>query len=253
MEIINIILLSSIPAILYSLVIYATVPYKIIDYRSGLYYLLAGFASITSLFLFFFAFPFWTEMSEYFMSMSKSAIGYLHFKNFIQIALIEELSKLTAFLLFERLMERYIKNKSHPLATMFYVGMVSLGFSIVENAIYGLGSAHPTETLAIRSVTSVIGHMVFGLFMGYWISLGRMGVRETNRSLFDIMVSKKDIARRRIFTIIGLLSATILHGLYDLHLGMQGNSGITTIYMLLLISLLGVFWCFRNLLKVHKF
>ena len=94
--------------------------------------------------------------------------------------------------------------------------------------------------------------MVFGMFMGYWISLGRLGPRIKNRSILDVIILKKEKFRRRLFTFIGLGAATILHGIYDLHLSIHGNAGISTLYMLLIMSLLGVFWCFKNINKVYQ-
>ena len=176
---------------------------------------------------------------------------FLHFKNFIQIAFIEELSKFVAFLIIEKHRRKKGKLNDHPLATMFYVGMVSLGFAIVENVHYGVRAVDPTTTIMWRSITAVIGHTVFGLFMGYWIVIGRVGGRLNNRSLLDILVLKKEKIRMVIFSFIGLFVATVLHGIYDLHLDMNGYYGLTTLYMLLIFSLVGIFWCFINVNNLH--
>jgi RsiW-degrading membrane proteinase PrsW (M82 family) len=252
MDILTLIILSFIPALLYSFIIYATVPYKIIDFKKGLYYIFGGFLSVILLFSFFKLIPQWNNLSSNLFNINTESLKYIHFKCFIQIGFIEELFKLLSFLLMERYIVYHQKSNYHPLSVMFYVGMVSVGFSIIENVIYGLYSLYPTETIMLRSITAVIGHMVFGLFMGYWISLGRMNFKTDNRSLFDIMIMKTNKLKKFIFIILGLISATILHGLYDLHAIMNGNKGITTIYILLLISLLGVFWCFKHLVKIHK-
>ena len=94
--------------------------------------------------------------------------------------------------------------------------------------------------------------MVFGLFMGYWIALGKMGTRLYDKSLFDLTINKNKKLRNILFTIIGLISATILHGIYDLHLEFNGESGITGIYILLVFSVLGAYWCFQNLMRLYK-
>jgi len=252
MEMLNIIILSFIPAALYAFIIYISVPYKTIKLKTGLTYLIGGFISVGILLYFFQLFPWWTNLSDYIVSKYQYPLHYLHIENFIQVGLIEELSKLITFFI----IEWYIRSKgdieAHPLATMFYVGMVSLGFAVIENVSYGINSTTPLDTIMWRSITAVIGHMVFGMFMGYWISLGRVGTRLKNRSIVDIIILKNDKLRRRVFILIGLLAATILHGLYDLHISITGISGITTLYILLIISVLGVFWCFKNLTKLHN-
>jgi RsiW-degrading membrane proteinase PrsW (M82 family) len=252
MGIINIIVLSFLPAIIYSFVIYITVPYKTINLKTGLFYLIGGFLSIGLLMYFFQIFPTWSNLSSYVSDPLIYPLHYLHFQNFIQIGLIEELSKLGTFFLLERYRNNQESRNDHPLAIMFYVGMVSLGFAVIENIQYALNSTDPGDTIMWRSVTAVIGHMVFGMFMGYWISIGRLKPRLKNRSLFDLVILKADKFKRKLFIFIGLGAATILHGIYDLHLAINGNAGISTLYMLLIMSLLGVFWCFKNIHKLYQ-
>lgn len=218
----------------------------------GLNYLVGGFLSVGLLLYFFNLFPFWVSLTDYFFDPKLYPLHYIHFKNFIQIGLIEESFKLLTFFIIEDYRNTRKIGPDHPLATMFYVGMVSLGFAIIENVQYASHSMRPLDTLFWRSVTAVIGHMVFGLFMGYWISLGRLKPRLKNRSFIDIVVLKRDKLKRRFFVVVGLLAAIILHGLYDLHISITGNAGISSLYMLLIMSLLGVFWCFRNIIKVYN-
>jgi RsiW-degrading membrane proteinase PrsW (M82 family) len=252
MGILYIILLSFLPAALYAFIVYVTVPYKTIKFKTGLTFLIGGFLSVGLLLYFFQIFPEWTNLAANLVNGYQYPLHYVHIENFLQIGFIEELSKLGTFFL----IANHIKNKGdaepHPLATMFYVGMVSLGFAVIENISYGTHSITPYDTIMWRSITSVIGHMVFGMFMGYWIALGRLGVRLKNRSILDIAILKKPKLRRRLFVFIGLMAATILHGLYDLHITITGVNGISTLYMLLIMSVLGVFWCFKNLTKVHN-
>ena len=252
MGIINIIVLSFLPAILYSFIIYVTTPYKTINIKTGLFYLVGGFLSVGLLLYFFRVFPAWTDLAGYVSDPNLYPLEYFHVQNFIQVGLIEELAKLGTFFLLERYRNNQEKRNDNPLAIMFYVGMVSLGFAIIENIQYALNSPAPTDTLMWRSITAVIGHMVFGMFMGYWITIGRLKPRLKNRSLFDIIILKSDKLKRRLFIFIGLGAATILHGIYDLHLTINGQAGITTLYMLLIMSVLGVAWCFNNVYKLYK-
>lgn len=237
---------------LYAFIVYIIVPYKTIKIKNALLYLLGGFLSIGLLLYFFETFPDWTNLANILTNGYVNPLDYLHIQNFVQIGLVEELAKLGSFFLIEKVRRSFSKVKDHPVATMFYVGMVSLGFAVIENISYGSFAVNPGDTLMWRSITAVIGHMVFGLFMGYWISLGRLGARLNNRSIVDILILKKEKLRRRLFIFIGLGAATILHGLYDLHLSIHGNAGISTLYMLLIMSVFGVFWCFKNINKVYQ-
>ena len=251
MGIISIMVLSLLPALIYSFIIYITIPYKTINIKNGMVYLVGGFMSVILLLYFFYLFPGWNNIASVITNHKIYPLHFLHAKTFIQVGLVEELVKLITFIIIEKLLNND-KRKYHPLSTMFNVAMISLGFAVVENVSYAMKAFDPLDVILWRSVTAVIGHMVFGLFMGYWIALGRVGTRLKNRSLFDIVVLKSDKLRRRIFILIGLLSAIILHGIYDLHVFINGDRGISTLYMLLIMSLLAASWCFKNLNKSYK-
>ena len=182
MGIITIIILSLVPALIYAFIIFSVVPHNAIKPKTALHYLCGGFLSVVLLLSFFGITPFWGHISESVFTPQLKPLEFLHFKNFVQIAFIEELSKIFAFLIIEKHRRKKGKLNDHPLATMFYVGMVSLGFAIVENVHYGLRVVNPTATIMWRSITAVIGHTVFGLFMGYWITIGRIGGRRWSES-----------------------------------------------------------------------
>ena len=186
-----IILFSLLPALLYSFVIYLTVPYKTIKFRDALPYIVVGFMSVGLLQYFWVAYPDWHELAQNLVGApSLNPFKYFHVYYFAQVGFIEELAKLSVFLLYERYRRRSTEVHDHPVSTMFFMGMISLGFAVVENIQYGANSMDPMDTLWWRSITAVVGHMVFGLFMGYWISLGRMGARFHDRSLLDIIINK---------------------------------------------------------------
>lgn len=248
-----IILFSLLPALIYSFVIYLTVPYKTIKFKDALPYIAVGFLSIGVLNYFWEFYPEWHDVAYNLSGPPEdNPFKFFHIYYFIQVALIEELAKLSVFILYENYRRRITEVKDHPVSTMFFMGMIALGFAVIENIQYGTDSPTPMDTLWWRSITAVIGHMVFGLFMGYWISIGRMGAKFNDRSLFDIIINKRKRLRNVIYTIVGLLSATILHGIYDLHIEINGPSGITGIYILLIGSLLGAFWCFGNLKNLYN-
>lgn len=261
MDILKIVLFSLIPALIYALIIYFTVPYKTIKLKTSLFYLFGGFLSVGLLFLFFEYVPSWNQLALNYSNPLLYPLEFFHIRNFIQVGFIEELFKLVCFFIIDYYRRRKGDTNDHPLAIMFYVCMVSLGFAIVENFFYGIRQVDMLNQIVIenslsvlrwRTITSVLGHMTFGLFMGYWISLGRLKVRLYNRSIFDIVILKRDKIKRILFTLIGLLSATILHGIYDLHLTLNNQQGISTLYIFILMLFLGAFWCFKRLSNSNK-
>lgn len=250
MENLFIIILSFLPALLYAGLFYISSPYKILNIKKSLYFMFAGFISVGILMIIHDIFPSLNTLDSDLFNPYVKPASYLHFKFFIIVGLLEEVSKLLAFTFFDKNNNELTTKKDHPVATMFYVSMVSLGFSILENIKYAMMSTEPFNTIIARSVTAVIGHMVFGLFMGYWVSFSRLKPRLNNRSIIDIVLLKEEGGRVRLFTLVGLISATILHGIYDLHITLNGFNGLTGLYMLLIMSLLGSIWCFRNLFRL---
>lgn len=244
---------SLLPAMVYAYIVYITMPYKSINLLDGMRYLIAGIFSVMILKYFtvmgLSSTVLYTALSG---DLTEVSLGYKHYEYFISVGLVEELSKLLAFLLFGWLLSTINKGKLHPIATMFYCGMVGLGFAVAENVHYANASVAPYTILWWRSIAPVLTHMTCGFFMGYWISLSQIGPRMHNRSIFDIIIHKRPRLSRRIYTVIGLFCATILHGVYDLHFELNGLRGITGAYILIILSSLGVLYCFNHIYRVYK-
>ena len=77
-----------------------------------------------------------------------------------------------------------------------YAVFVSLGFAAVENVMYVLESGY--ETAAIRAITAVPAHAIFGITMGYY---------------FGIAHRYNEIRKSHIRKAIGV--PILLHGIYD--------------------------------------
>ena len=134
---------------------------------------------------------------------------------FFQVAFFEELSKWFALRVGYSARGDTRNGKDSPFAVMFYSVMIAVGFAVFENinyvgrALWGdLQGIDPNEMLIIRSINSVVIHMLSGLFMGYFIALGRR---------------YKNIFKHAGYTIFGLFFATMFHGLYDFNL-MKGTT-----------------------------
>jgi RsiW-degrading membrane proteinase PrsW (M82 family) len=201
-----------IPPLIYAFIIYLTSPYKSIDFKTGIQYMLAGFSSVLLVSVLVTIFPYWTKSPIDFQNM------------FFFVAPREELSKLIAFFIIERF-RRYLSPQDHPIGTMFYMCMVGLGFAMYENIQYI--HSYGQEVLAVRLVTATIAHMLFGIFMGYWISLGRINTgKYGNRSVFGVMMNQNPNLKQGIYIFIGWLSAVCYHGLWNYNLAVSQNTYI---------------------------
>ena len=202
-----------IPPLLYALIIYLTSPYKTIRIARGLYHIVAGTTSIILLSFIFVAFPNYTTSSVKF------------FDTFFFIAPREEFVKLVLFLLMGKLITR--KEREHPVATMFYMGMVGLGFAMYENLHYV--GMYGESVLGIRTFTATIAHMIFGLSMGYWIAKGNIDNGRGYRSVFGVIMKSKPKLKRIIYMFIGWLSAVGYHGLWNYNLMVSSQAYTPTI------------------------
>lgn len=111
---------------------------------------------------------------------------------FIEAGFPEELSKFVILFL----IIWWNKNFNEHMDGIVYATFVSLGFACVENILYVLGGGIGTGIM--RAVISVPGHFLFGVLMGYFLSLAKF-----NRS------------KRELYIFLGLLFSILAHGIYD--------------------------------------
>ncbi|MBL7786185.1 MAG: PrsW family intramembrane metalloprotease [Chitinophagales bacterium] len=150
------------------------------------------------------------------------------FYAFIVVALTEEAGK---FLFLRYYM--YPKAEfDEPFDGIVYGVMVSMGFAALENVLYvlqgGIGIG------IVRMFTAIPAHAVFGIIMGYYVGLAKHAA---------------PVDRFR-YLLLGLLSATILHGLYDFFI-MQEASEILALFSLLLLPI-GIRYAFVAMKHSHR-
>ena len=117
---------------------------------------------------------------------------------FFSVAPREEISKLTTFLLVIFLLK---KRNLTPVSLMYYSGVIGLGFATFENFMYG--SAYGEDIIVARSFTATLGHLIFGLFLGYWVGLGNIDSNKyRNRSLFSSYVQRHKKIKMIVYTLI---------------------------------------------------
>lgn len=213
--------------LLYALIIYITAPYKSVSFRRGLVYLFGGMMSTMVVQLFYFFVPYFS---------SGFVEGDAFTKFFFVVGPVEELSKFLLFF-FVLNLTKDKKVSDNPFRYMFYLGMTGLGFAIMENihyvANYGEG------ILFIRTFTSTIAHMIFGLLCGYWVGLGVVNKKKmSNRSIFGVLTMKYPFVKKAFYTFTGLFVACFYHGLYNYNLISSVYSSQVILIMILMFGLI---------------
>jgi RsiW-degrading membrane proteinase PrsW (M82 family) len=92
-----------------------------------------------------------------------------------------------------------------------YAVFVSLGFAAVENVMYVMDGGF--ETAAVRAITAVPAHAVFGVTMGYYFGIAR-----------------RYSELRRGYMQRALLVPVVIHGIYDFIL-MAGISWLLVLFV----------------------
>jgi len=118
---------------------------------------------------------------------------------FCEAGIPEEFSK---FIIFMALIW-WDKNFDEYMDGIVYATFIGLGFACIENIMYVFSASSESiqsgiSTGVIRALLSVPGHFLFGVIMGYFLSLAKF--KGSNRLLY--MLS-------------GLLLAMLAHGLFD--------------------------------------
>ncbi|AUP81117.1 PrsW family intramembrane metalloprotease [Flavivirga eckloniae] len=146
-------------------------------------------------------------------------------KAFFVVALTEEFSK---YIIVRYYAQRH-KEFDEPLDGIVYAVMVSMGFAATENVFYVLEGGY--ETALIRAFTAVPAHATFGILMGFYMGKAKF--------------SKNKV----LLNLVGLLSATLLHGAYDFFLFIDFIPGI---WMGAFVSLfIGIFLSLKAI-KSHQ-
>lgn len=125
---------------------------------------------------------------------------------FIGVALVEEFCKW-----FMAYKVSYLNKEFDEFYdAIVYCVFVSLGFACLENVLYIFNGNALEEkfmealtTGAVRAVSSVPGHVCFGIYMGYYFGLAKIADLNNNKSLKN----------KNLF--MSILIPTILHGIYD--------------------------------------
>ena len=198
----EVIIFSLLPAIIYAFIIFLSTPYKSVNFLTGLSYWAVGFLSVIFVLGIHRAIP---HLSN---PLFPPPLG-VFFMAFVQIALIEELSKFASY----KILSLSRTRNESTVAIMFYSMMTAAGFAVVENYFYA--ESYGKMVLFYRTFSSVLLHMICGLFMGYFIARGRENTEVRYYTEFEIFLKRKPRWRRTIYTALGILAASAAHGVFD--------------------------------------
>jgi RsiW-degrading membrane proteinase PrsW (M82 family) len=145
---------------------------------------------------------------------------------FFKVALVEEFSKFIfiRFILFRN------KNFNEPFDGIVYATMVGMGFATLENILYVYQYGMATGIL--RMFTAVPAHACFAILMGYYLGRAKF-------------THKKNL----YYTLLGLISATVFHGLYDYFLFITFVPGI---WIGAALSLIVAIILSRKAIRIHQ-
>lgn len=150
---------------------------------------------------------------------------------FLEAGIPEETSKLLVFLIFiwrDKHFDEYMDG-------IVYATFIGLGFACIENIMYVFGAAEQSwaagiSTSIVRGLLSVPGHFLFGVVLGYFLSLAKFS---------------KTKKQRWAFILSGLLLAATCHGFFDWLLMASDALGEVYGTILSVVFLIGDFFLWK--------
>jgi len=157
-------------------------------------------------------------------------VKYNFINAIFKVGIIEELSKLLALVI----VYRFIKKDFNEIVDgIIYITAVSLGFSIIENIFYAFKAEYPFAVLALRSVTSIIGHISFTGYMG-----------------IAFYIHKK-VHKNYLGLLFALFLSSLAHGFYD---GFLFHKELMAFFIFIFIALITFqIWFLRTALGFSNF
>jgi len=244
-ELILITILSIVPALIYLFILFINLPQGSVSFKKSLFYMFFGTLSVSLLLLFFELIPSWNNLADKLSSPIFKPILNLHIKYYIEVGLLEETVKFITFLLIMHYRFKYMTvSKDTLIGSWLYCGMVGLGFAIVENIFYTISYGNSFSLLFWRSITAMLAHLFFGLYMGYFFVISKIVNRDKN--VITKFFKKYPLIKKINTIVMTLLIPTLIHGLYDLYVTINQDNPYGGIYMLFTILFIGLLLCYKN-------
>lgn len=120
------------------------------------------------------------------------------------------------------------KDFNEPYDGIIYSVVLTMGFALVENLMYIIGSDSGHDVSTLRMLTAIPMHATCGIVMGYFLGKAKMEEK-----------------RKKLNLIISLLAPVLIHGLYNyfIFIGVFGFS--------LIILIVAVVYSLKAI-KIHQ-
>lgn len=140
---------------------------------------------------------------------------FLLVENFLGVALVEEYVK------FRALQKLTWQNPEfdYRFDAIVYAVAAGMGFAILENVFYVF--EHGFEVAVMRAFTSLPGHCVFAIYMGYYYGEAKLCERQGNFKSMNAYLKS------------ALWVPTLIHGTYDFCL--SGDETLVALFFVLLV------------------
>lgn len=129
--------------------------------------------------------------------------------SFIYVGFIEEFIKLVIgyFITYKD------KDFDYLYDSVLYMSFVSLGFAVLEGIIY-IANTFDILVSIVRGITTLPGHVFFGIFIGYYLGLAKKE---------SVLGNKK---KENIYLGYAVIVPSLLHGFFDYCLYTTSSLGI---------------------------
>lgn len=139
---------------------------------------------------------------------------------FVGVALVEELCKYIML----RIGSWKKADFDYVFDGIVYAVVTSCGFAVFENILYGF--SYGLGVLLLRAITSIPGHIIFGIFMGHFYGLAKQAE------------ARGESSSKAMYLVLALLVPIILHGTYDY--AASSESLILTLFFFAFIVVLDI-------------
>jgi RsiW-degrading membrane proteinase PrsW (M82 family) len=134
---------------------------------------------------------------------------------------------------------------------MFYMGMIGLGFSLIENVNYI--SRYGFEVLKYRTFGAVLVHMICGLLLGYWIGVSKIKKSKfKERTISAIYLSSRPRLKSILYAGMGLLTACCFHGLWNYNIIIFSYYSTPIAILMLMVGFLACKLLSRDLIYQYQ-
>ena len=226
------------PPLFYAWLIYIIAPHKSLSLKNSIKFIIGGIFSVVILDFILFLTPYWDLTYTYNSFLQQ----------FFITAPKEEISKFFMFLIIYKGLDD--KSQKHPITCMLYLGMLGLGFSLIENINYI--SKFGFEVLQYRTFGAVFVHMICGLLLGYWIGVSKIKKLKLKiKSTASIYLSSRPKLKSLLYISMGLITSICFHALWNYNILTFVHYSTPIAVLMLMVGFLTCKFLFKDLVNQY--